>query len=311
LLLALLLALGGCGKDDNGTDPDPGPDDELELEVGNPLIQAEYPAGTYYVEVFCNDQWTATVNTEAGAWCTLTEASGDGDGAVTVNVTANTYPSGGDSRSATITVTSGDLTATATLTQYLFPCTPCTQCLWDATAADGAGAWVDGYVTATTYPFDDNTATGKVRWLGEDISTYYEGARSANDGRANTAALAAAAQPGSAVKVCTDLGAGWYLPAYEELTNLSGAKQDGSSGDGTAKPLTDLDGAGLLVDILAHIGDYWFMSSTEVYNNTGRTTSDAESNKANNVVVAYSNGAQGTWNGKTNAYAVQCVWRPE
>jgi hypothetical protein len=54
-----------------------------------------YAAGMADIQVYCNDLWTATVDAAAAAWCSVSPVSGNGDGFVTITVTANTIPSGG------------------------------------------------------------------------------------------------------------------------------------------------------------------------------------------------------------------------
>jgi len=69
-------------------------------------------AGTTLVGVASNVSWSAVSN--AVSWCTITPASGSNNGTLNVNYTANTSTS---SRSATVTVSGGEITKTYILTQ--------------------------------------------------------------------------------------------------------------------------------------------------------------------------------------------------
>jgi hypothetical protein len=84
-----------------------------ELSVSPSAISAANTAGAYSIEVTSNTAWTATVTSDNSEWCTLTNASGDGNGTVTVNVTANPQ----EARTATVAVTAGNLTEEVTVNQ--------------------------------------------------------------------------------------------------------------------------------------------------------------------------------------------------
>jgi hypothetical protein len=166
----------------------------------------------------------------------------------------------------------------------------CTQCCYDGDNA----AWVDCYVTVNAYPFNSTSTDTQVLWSGTH-DTYYEGARSPYDGRANTDNISS---PTGAVGICKALGTDWYLPAYEELVNMSSR----SSSESNAPP-NGRNGAGLLVTS----GNYW--SSTEMYNNGGRYSSNDETYKEFAVLVNNT----GVWSGTfkyTAAGYVHCAWRP-
>jgi hypothetical protein len=161
---------------------------------------------------------------------------------------------------------------------------------------------VNCYVTTYAYPFDNSTTY--VTWMGG--STYYHlDARSDKDGRANTTAITDAT--GGAVKICKDLGTGWYLPAYEELVNMSAGEGESSStfSSLTYTPLNGLAGAKLLT---TSTGIHW--SSTEHYNHEGRydIMPSEDAGKPNAVRV----NPKGTLSNyrKANTAYVRCVWRP-
>jgi uncharacterized protein YjdB len=83
------------------------------LSVSPDTISAANTAGAYSIEVTSNTAWTATVTSDNSEWCTLTDASGDGNGTVTVNVTANPQ----EARTATVAVTAGNLTEEVAVNQ--------------------------------------------------------------------------------------------------------------------------------------------------------------------------------------------------
>jgi hypothetical protein len=188
---------------------------------------------------------------------------------------------------ATVPLTSGTIARTVAVTQEAPPTTLCKQCCWDGAAA----TWVDCYVTTHAYPFDNNTTNTKVVWSGNG-ATYYDGARSDRNGSANTAAISSTGL--SAVQLCKDLGTGWYLPAYEELVNMS----DGS----TNAPLNGLSGAGLLTVPNA---SYWV--STELNNNGGRISTSGTGYQIYAVIVYTGGGLYG--NSKTDDGYVRCARR--
>jgi hypothetical protein len=155
--------------------------------------------------------------------------------------------------------------------------TKCTKC------CHNGSTWVDCYVSPLM--------NGKKTWIGGG-SDYVDGARSDRNGKANTAAIIAAvgAAGDGAVQSCHNLGCGWFLPAYEELINMSYA---------TNTPLNGLPGAKLL----SEPGDsHW--SSTELYNNGGRVSGSSQSA----AVMVYMFGATQT-SSKADAHPVRCAWR--
>jgi hypothetical protein len=192
------------------------------------------------------------------------------------------------------TVTSGDgciATAAATVTVGPPGSTPvrvCRNCCWDGST------WVNCCVTANSHPFESPTTT-PVQWsgAGTDFFAGASGSGSDRNGRANTAAISSTGT--SAVQLCKDLGEGWYLPAYEELTNMSAAA--------STYTLNGLPGADLLPNPSS--GHYW--SSTEHYGNGGRSTQTHTGYKINAVRVTYRGGFQP--DGKTSANTVRCAWR--
>jgi hypothetical protein len=147
-------------------------------------------------------------------------------------------------------------------------------------------------VTTNAYPFD-NATTITVNWMGGN-TTYYSGATSDKDGRTNTAAITGSTGT-SAVQLCKNLGCGWYLPAYEELYAMSSGSASTYS--------NNRDGAGILT------GDYHW-SSSEIYNNGGRSSTNDTGLQTHAMVV--STGGSLGYNLKDNSslYDVRCAWRP-
>jgi hypothetical protein len=166
----------------------------------------------------------------------------------------------------------------------------CTQCCWDG------AAWVNCYVTTHAYPFNNASVNTTVTWMGGGTD-YYPGASSDVNGRANTAAITGSTGT-SAVQLCKDLGAGWYLPAYEELQNMSAGAHL------SYLPYNGRPGANLL----ATPEDYYW-SSTEWYNNGGRYTDNTEANKAR-VPIVHSVGHVSNQAKNGSNYYVRCAWRP-
>jgi hypothetical protein len=185
--------------------------------------------------------------------------------------------------------------AAGTITVIELPKTLCTQCCWNG----DSNTWVDCYVTTNAYPFNNAAASTELTWSGNG-TTYYEGASgtlthySDRDGRVNTANIPSSTTTVNAVQICKNLGTGWYLPAYEELVNMS---------DGTENsPLNGRADANLLATPL---GSYW--SSTERYNNRGRLSGNSDAQKIDAVRVYYNGRLDGGW--KSNPYNVRCAWR--
>jgi hypothetical protein len=83
------------------------------LTTDKTAIPAAYTAGNYSVAITSNAAWTAAVNT-AATWCTVSPASGTGNGAVSVNVAANPMAV---QRAATVTLAAGTLTKQVSVTQ--------------------------------------------------------------------------------------------------------------------------------------------------------------------------------------------------
>jgi hypothetical protein len=156
--------------------------------------------------------------------------------------------------------------------------TLCAQCCYNG------AAWVDCYVTT------DALSTTAV-WSGNS-DAYYAGARSYRDGRANTAAIPSAGN--AAVQLCKDLGAGWYLPAYEELYAMSSGSAYSSSNNKA--------GAGILKG-------NWHWSSTEYYGNGGRR-STTDTYYQYTAVVVNSSGTLDIYNKNSANLYVRCAWRP-
>jgi hypothetical protein len=307
ILLALLITLTGCSSDNNNNNNGDDPLPEIELDVEPATGYFTYVANTIDVEVYCNDAWTATVDAAAAAWCSVSPASGSGDGFLAITVTANLIPTQGV-RTATVTITADDVTKTVAVTQEVILTTLCEACLWDATAAEGAGTWVDGYVTTNDYPFDEAGDFIGQPWNGVEWGDwrYYEGAVSDRDGRANTAAIESTGE--SAVQTCKDLGEGWYLPAYEELYNISAGNATFAAGMAGQPPLNGRSGKNLLTTA----GEEYYWSSTEFLNHTGRyslTERAGMSPEAAAIYVNHNGDVVCDW--KTSVCPFRCVWRPE
>jgi hypothetical protein len=157
--------------------------------------------------------------------------------------------------------------------------TLCTACCWSDST------WVDCYVTT------NHVNTSSV-WSGNGTRYYIGASGSGSDknGRVNTSAISSISS--SAVQRCKNLGTGWYLPAYEELVNMS----TGTNND----PLNGRPGAGILT------GSYHW-SSTELYDNRGRRTSTRTQDQGGAILVNTTGGL--TNDTKSNVWGVRCAWR--
>jgi hypothetical protein len=169
------------------------------------------------------------------------------------------------------------------------PTTVCKNCCWDGKA------WVDCHVTTRVYPFDTDLKNTGIQWAA--TTTYNQGATSDRDGRANSNAIPKPDYPGTyAIQLCKDLGDGWYLPAYEELINMSAGKLN--------KPLNGAPATGLLNTP----ANSYFWSSTETFGNNGRY-SKTDNLLRNTVVIVYSDANLSHINKLNSNYYVRCVWR--
>ena len=207
--------------------------------------------------------------------------------------TAGTYYFNRYAKDATCTSNTEWLQSSNTYTLYVkspgpsgtVTSTLCTQCCWSGST------WVDCYVTTNAYPFDNASTNTTVIWSGNSTN-YYSGARSDRDGRSNTNAISSTGT--SAMQLCKNLGSGWYLPAYEELENMSAGTSN--------TPLNGRSGANLLATPRNY---YW--SSTEYYNNGGRMSSSSTVYQSYAVVVHTSGGLSS--GNKTGNLYVRCAWQ--
>jgi uncharacterized protein (TIGR02145 family) len=103
LTAGCLLLVAGCSKDD----------EPAVLDVDKTTIDATAAAATYSIGVTSNTAWTASVNS-AATWCTVSPATGTGNGTVTVNI--EFYAEIGN-RAATVTLSTATLTHSVTVVQ--------------------------------------------------------------------------------------------------------------------------------------------------------------------------------------------------
>ena len=85
---------------------------ENSLIVSSNYVTAAEIVGSYYVNISCNQAWTALSNQ---SWCTLQSSSGTGNKALLINTSANTST---NDRTAIITITSGEESQQIFVTQY-------------------------------------------------------------------------------------------------------------------------------------------------------------------------------------------------
>ena len=98
------------------------------LIVDETPITATAEAATCSIAVNSNNDWTAVV--ENADWCTLTNSTGGGDAVITVRVAENTDYT---PRSATVKITSGNLTKSVVINQNAAECTECPHSVWKCT----------------------------------------------------------------------------------------------------------------------------------------------------------------------------------
>jgi uncharacterized protein (TIGR02145 family) len=85
------------------------------LSIDKATIAATVAAATYTLTVTSNLAWTVAVNSGATAWCSVSPAAGNGNGAVTISVIDNNKHAA--TRVATLFVTAGTLTRQMTVAQ--------------------------------------------------------------------------------------------------------------------------------------------------------------------------------------------------
>ena len=110
--------------------------------VDNTMRELDYTAGTYSVSVISNNaSWTATVD-PAATWCTLTTASGKGDGAIIISTQEAIYK-----RHTTVFVSAGTSKDAVILFQHGMP-------------VQDQGANIGGVIWATRNVNDFGTFAG-------------------------------------------------------------------------------------------------------------------------------------------------------
>ena len=145
---------------------------DATLTADKTELPATAAAGSYTIGVTSNTAWTASVNSAATAWVTLTSASATGNGTVTVTVSANTAAT---SRSATVTLTSGTLSRTVTVAQAAVP----TPSLAASTRTWGFGGnlfWSDVIQVSACNKEDffNSASSGSCRsYVSGGITSYY------------------------------------------------------------------------------------------------------------------------------------------
>jgi hypothetical protein len=113
LLLMAAFAFAGCNKDDDNNELPPEEQEAITLTAMPASISAPAAGDAYPFSLACNTMWTAAVSTSA-TWCMMQPSSGNGDSAGTITVAVNPTE---DSRAATITFTSGEVTRKITVAQ--------------------------------------------------------------------------------------------------------------------------------------------------------------------------------------------------
>jgi hypothetical protein len=172
------------------------------------------------------------------------------------------------------------------------PVTLCSKCCYTSSSTVSPA---DCYVTTNAYPFTSTATTRS--WIGGGLD-YVSTANSPFDGRANTNELKNFRSTSGAVGICLSLGDGWYLPAYEELENMSAGSH------ASYYPYSGCHATGNCPNLLATPADYYW-SSTEYTSNKGRYSGSAQTS-----AVRVGTAGRLTTGGKTSTNYVRCAWRP-
>lgn len=103
--LCMLFILPSCGKDDPAVAP--------ELLVSTEAISFDKAASTQIMHIKTNTKWNVLSNE---SWCTVSPATGEGNGTIQLSVSVSQNPST-DGRSAVLTITAGTITKQVTISQ--------------------------------------------------------------------------------------------------------------------------------------------------------------------------------------------------
>jgi len=182
-----------------------------ELSISPTFFSADGKAHTYSITVTSTLPWEAAVTeAEKNNWCTLTPASGAGNGIITVSVTQNNY--GYARRHVFITVTGGGIQRTDTIYQ-----------ISDETYSDllSMPVTIDG-VTWASKNVDD---FGRFTLFTTDIGKYYQFNRTVGysyiDGNVVPALEAGYSNENSDWSLLNDpCPCGWRIPTSAELHDL-------------------------------------------------------------------------------------------
>jgi hypothetical protein len=140
---------------------------EPTLTVNRAVIGADLSGGNSPITVTSNAHWTAAVNDEAVAWCTVSPEAGFCDGAATVSVTESTA-----SRAATVTFSAGTLTRTVSVMQQATPPYAASANIWKF----GEQIWSDAIqvIPECNKPeFTSSTSTPSCRSYTSGTTTWY------------------------------------------------------------------------------------------------------------------------------------------
>lgn len=104
IVMVAMLSVGvtSCGSDDD--EPD-------EITVSMPSVNISESGGSQSIQVLSNTKWTVS---GAQSWLTVSPMQGSGNGAITINASANTD---NNSRTCTLYINAGDASATINVYQ--------------------------------------------------------------------------------------------------------------------------------------------------------------------------------------------------
>lgn len=116
-VILALAAFASCSEQ-NKEEPEEKPEEQTSVfSLNTSSLEFDHTGGTQQVSVTASGSWTASSTDES--WCTVSPASGNGEGSLTVSVTE--IPDESEGRSAKLLVSADGLTLTVTVDQRFNP----------------------------------------------------------------------------------------------------------------------------------------------------------------------------------------------
>jgi len=183
---------------------------------------------TALVEIISNESnFQATMNDPSIDWCSVSITDN------VILITTLSENNTGEARIAVITVTAGTGSNIATKKLTVTQLSP-TPSIIGQVVQGGVVFWQDPE-NPKRYKIVSATRLEGESWCPQAIETIATGANSDDDGLANTNTIKALPNFNqyTAVKYCTDMGEGWYLPSKNEVLALFEAYNGTKVGDAT------------------------------------------------------------------------------